>query len=47
MHKDVREENIVAQERKVIHKSAIESTASHKVIDNGRNTMKTNGDGTM
>jgi len=28
-----------------IHKSAIESTTSHKGVDNGRSTTKGNGDG--
>jgi hypothetical protein len=45
MQKDAREENVVAQEGKAIHKSAIESTTSHIVVDNGRSTMKIDGDG--
>ncbi len=46
MQKDVRQENVVAQ-GKAIQKSAIENIASQKVVNNGRSTMKTNGNGTV
>jgi hypothetical protein len=31
--------------RTIIHKSVVESTASHRGVDNGRSTMKGNKDG--
>jgi hypothetical protein len=31
----------------VIHKSEIKSTISHRGVDNGKSTMKANGNGTM
>ncbi len=33
--------------RIIIHKSVIESIASHKGVDNGRNTTKGDGDGVV
>jgi len=31
--------------RTAIHRSAVESTTSHKGVNNGKSTMKVNGDG--
>ncbi len=31
--------------RKVIHKSVVEHTSSHRGVDNGKNTVKVDGDG--
>ncbi len=43
LEKDTREENVVA--RTVIHKSAIDNIASHKGANNGRSTVKVDGNG--
>jgi hypothetical protein len=33
--------------RTTIHKSAVESTTSHRGVNNGRSTIKGDGDGAM